>query len=272
MQARFVFLAFAFAVFLAFAVALVACRDNATPPPRNEHKSTTIASPAPAARGELQGTTIAFLATDGFEEVELVKTQQMFADRAAKTVVVAPKLGTIQGYNHRDAGDKVLVDVELDDADPSTFDALVLPGGVANPDELRMDPRALRFVRSFAEARKPIAAICHAPWLLVEAGLVRDRTVTSWPSLKTDLLNAGATWLDRDVIVDRGIVTSRKPEDIDAFVKKTTDELLAHPAKHAMSRTQWRRAVLGLGRAAPTRTEQSSRSEREVDSVFGEAR
>ncbi|HVH41888.1 MAG TPA: type 1 glutamine amidotransferase domain-containing protein [Labilithrix sp.] len=224
-------------VLAAFALAIAACRDRTPPAPTLERSGTVLTSPEPAAGGVLHGKTLAILATDGFEQVELVKTQKMFADKGAKTVVVAPKAGTIQGFHQLQPGDKVTVDMSLDHADPNSFDGLVLPGGVANPDKLRLDPRALRFVRTFAESNRVVAAICHAPWLLIEAGLVRDRTLTSWPSLKTDLLNAGAVWVDRDVQYDRGIVTSRKPEDIDAFVRKTTEELLEpeHQAgKHAL--------------------------------------
>lgn len=233
MLARFIVVALA-------AATLAACRDS-TPSPvvrgESERESRTLTSPQPAASGKLQGKTLAILATDGFEEVELVKTQKMLADEGAKTVVVAPKAGAIQGYNHRDLGDKVAVDMTLATADANAFDALVLPGGVANPDELRMDPQAVRFVRTFAETNKPISAICHAPWMLIEAGLVRDRTVTSWPSLKTDLLNAGAVWVDREVISDGRIVTSRKPEDIDAFVRRTVEEL-GQPQQHAGSHAE----------------------------------
>ena len=220
------------------AVTVAACRDR-TPPALSAEPgsgSQVLTSPAPASGGALRGKTLAILATDGFEQVELVTPQKMFADQGAKTGVVAPKAGSIQGFHHRDRGDKVTVDKTLDEADPSDFDGLVLPGGVANPDALRLDPRAVRFVRTFVERNMVVAAICHAPWMLVEAGVVRDRTLTSWPSLKTDLLNAGAVWVDREVQSDRGIVTSRKPEDIDAFVKKTTEELLEpehQPRKHA---------------------------------------
>ncbi len=223
-------------VSLAVVLSVVAgCREKSPPEPRALHEITTIASPAPAITGELQGKTLAILATNGFEEVELVKTQKLLAERGAKTIVVAPKPGVIQGYNHREPGNKVLVEMTLDQADPGAFDGIVLPGGIANPDELRLDPRAVRFVRSFADAKKTVAAICHAPWLLIEAGLVRDRTITSWPSLKTDLSNAGAMWVDRDVTSDRRVVTSRKPEDIEAFVKVLSEQLRAPqpPSKHA---------------------------------------
>jgi protease I len=216
------------------AATLAACRDHASSEPTASTK--VLVAPLPAANGPLRGKTIAILATDGFEQLELVKPRQLLADRGAKTIVVAPRPGTIQGFNHLDRGDRVAVDVALAQADPKTFDGVLLPGGVANPDALRLDPRAVHFVQSFLERNLVVAAICHAPWMLIEAGAVRDRTMTSWPSLKTDLLNAGAVWVDREVQSDNGLVTSRKPEDIDAFVRKTTEELLepAHQAdKHA---------------------------------------
>jgi protease I len=218
------------------AVTLAACRDITTSKSRGHGEGKVLAAEAPAASGVLHGKTLAILTTDGFEQAELVKPRRMFADRGAKTVVVAPKPGTIQGYNHLDRGDKVAVDMALDQADPSSFDGIVLPGGVANTDALRLDGRAVSFVRSFVERNMVVAAIGHAPWMLIESGVVRDRTMTSWPSLKTDLLNAGAVWADREVQSDNGLVTSRKPEDIEAFVKKTSEELLepAHQGrKHA---------------------------------------
>lgn len=236
MAERWVSLALALVLATAGAApSMVGCRERTPPEPKAGHETTTIASPAPAISGELHGKTLAILATHGFEEVELIKTQQLLADKGAKTIVIAPKPGVIQGYNHREVGNRVLVDMTLDQADPSEFDGVVLPGGVVNPDELRLDPRAIRFVRAVADARKSVAAICHAPWLLIEAGLVRDRTMTSWPSLKTDLLNAGATWVDRDVTSDRQVITSRKPEDIEAFVRVLAQQLLAPPppSKHA---------------------------------------
>ena len=213
---------------LVAALALAGCRDSVSRTNLTQaegHDSKPLTSPPPAETGKLQGKRIAILATDGFEQIELVKTQKMLADEGAKTVVVAPKREPIQGFNHRDPGEKVTVDMTIVEADPNAFDALVLPGGVVNPDMLRQDARAVRFVRTFAEAKKPIAAICHGPWMLIEAGVVRDRTVTSWPSLKTDLLNAGAVWVDRAVVADHGLVTSRMPDDIDAFVKKTVEEI-----------------------------------------------
>lgn len=167
----------------------------------------------------LTGKSIAILATDGFEQVELEKPRARLDAEGAKTVLIAPKRGKIQGFNHHDRGHLFEVDRELGDADPDDFDALLLPGGALNPDALRLVPEAVLFVKAFANSGKPIAAICHAPWLLVEADAVRHRTVTSWPSVRTDLENAGATWVDREVVVDKGLVTSRKPDDIEAFVE-----------------------------------------------------
>jgi protease I len=138
--------------------------------------------------------------------------------------VVSPAKGEVQGWKHFDKGDKVRVDVPLDQASADDFDALMLPGGVANPDQLRTNPKAIEFVRDFFDAGKPVAAICHAPWTLIEAGVVQGRTVTSWPSLKTDLMNAGARWVDEEVVTDNGLVTSRKPDDIPAFNRKMIEE------------------------------------------------
>jgi protease I len=171
-----------------------------------------------SSRGRLSGKTIAILATDGFEQSELLKPRELFEKEGAKTVVVSQKKGDIQGMNHAEKGEKVAVDATLGEAKADAFDALVLPGGVANPDALRVDPKAVAFVKDVARAGKPIGAICHGPWTLIEADLVRGRKMTSWPSLKTDLTNAGAKWVDEEVVSDRGLVTSRKPADIPSFV------------------------------------------------------
>jgi protease I len=173
----------------------------------------------------LAGKKIAILATDGFEQAELVEPKRAFEKAGAETVVVSPKSGQIQGYNHHDRGDTVPVNQTLKEADPERFDALLLPGGVLNPDQLRVMPEAVTFVKSFVSAGKPIAAICHGPWTLIEADAVRGRKVTSWPSLKSDLSNAGANWVDAEVVTDRGLVTSRKPSDIPAFVAKAIEEI-----------------------------------------------
>jgi protease I len=167
--------------------------------------------------GELNGKRVAILAADGVEEVELVEPRKAVEEAGAETVVVSISPGEIQAFNHLDQGDKIKVDVTADSADPAQFDALVLPGGVANPDFLRQDPDAVRFVRSFFEQDKPVGVICHGPWTLVEADVVRGRTLTSWPSLRTDLRNAGAQWVDEEVHVDGRLVSSRKPDDLPSF-------------------------------------------------------
>jgi protease I len=172
---------------------------------------------------QLNGKRIAFLATDGVEQVELTEPRKALDAAGAKTEVVSPAKGKLQAWRHFEKGDKIPVDMELDAADPDNYDALLLPGGVANPDQLRMLPKAVRFVKSFFDEGKPVAAICHAPWMLVEADVVRGKTVTSWPSVQTDLKNAGAKWVDREVVEDGGLVTSRKPDDIPAFNKKVIE-------------------------------------------------
>jgi protease I len=165
----------------------------------------------------LEGLKIAILATDGFEQSELMEPRKALREAGADTEIIAPKSGKLRGWNHTDWGEEVAVDQALSDADPKDYDALVLPGGVMNPDHLRMQPQAVAFVKAFVEADKPIAAICHGPWTLIEAGAVRGHRMTSWPSLKTDLRNAGAEWVDEEVVVDGRIVTSRKPDDLPAF-------------------------------------------------------
>jgi protease I len=171
----------------------------------------------------LQGKTIAILATDGFEQSELTKPKKALEEAGARTQVVSPARNKIKGWDRKDWGEEVLVDITLDAADPARYDALLLPGGVMNPDQLRMNPAAVRFVKHFFEHAKPVAAICHGPWMLVEAGAVQGRTVTSWPSLKTDIRNAGGTWVDEEVVLSNGVVTSRKPDDIPAFNRQMID-------------------------------------------------
>lgn len=171
----------------------------------------------------LQNFKIAILATDGFEQSELTRPRDAYRDAGAFVAVVSQTMGEIKGWNHKDWGETVPVDLTLDKARAEDFDALFLPGGVMNPDRLRMDSRAVSFVRDFFEAGKPVAAICHGPWLLVEADVVRGRTVTSWPSIKTDLKNAGANWVDEKAVEDGNLVTSRKPEDIPVFNAKTIE-------------------------------------------------
>jgi protease I len=172
----------------------------------------------------LDGLRVAILAADGFEQAELLEPRKALEQAGAKTSVVSPAHGEVEGWKHFDKGEKVKVDVPLERADAGDFDALLLPGGVANPDQLRAIPKAVEFVRKFVADGKPIAAICHGPWTLIEVGAVKGRTVTSWPSLRTDLSNAGATWVDREVVTDNGLVTSRKPADIPAFNAKMIEE------------------------------------------------
>jgi protease I len=173
----------------------------------------------------LNGRKVAVLATDGFEQVELVKPVEGLRAAGAEVEVVAPKSGRIQGYNHHEKGDAIEVDKTLAEAKPGQYDLLVLPGGVINPDALRLEPKAIAFVRGFVEAGKPISAVCHGPWTLIDAGAVAGRKMTSWPSLKTDLSNAGAHWVDQEVVVDGLLVTSRKPDDLPAFIAKTVEVL-----------------------------------------------
>jgi protease I len=173
---------------------------------------------------ELNGRSVAVLATDGFEQVELTEPMKALKDAGARVHVVAPNPGTIRGWNHHDKADSIPVDLPLNQADPGRYDALMLPGGVVNPDQVRLDPKAIDFVRHFVSSGKPIAAICHGPWTLIDAGGVRGRRMTSWPSLKADLTNAGAQWEDAEVVTDRGLVTSRKPDDIPAFTRKMIEE------------------------------------------------
>ena len=176
------------------------------------------------AKKDLTGTRIAILVDEGFEQVELIKPRKALDRLGAHTQVVSPHEKEVRGWNVKRWGKFVAVDVPLHSADPSSFDALLLPGGVMNPDKLRINPKAVEFVKHFVDTGKPIAAICHGPWTLIDAGGIQGRTVTSWPSLQTDIRNAGGTWVDQEVVTDRGIVTSRKPDDIRAFNKKMIEE------------------------------------------------
>ncbi|MGR0184284.1 type 1 glutamine amidotransferase domain-containing protein [Azospirillum aestuarii] len=185
--------------------------------------------------GMLEKKTVAVLATDGFEQVELTEPVKALRNEGAEVRIVAPQGGQIQGWNHHDKADRVDVDVTLDQADPGTFDALVLPGGVINPDALRLEPKAIDFVRSFVQSGKPIAAICHGPWTLIDAGGAKGKRMTSWPSLKADLGNAGANWEDSEVVADQGLVTSRKPDDLPAFCRKMVEEFAE--GRHGAHRT-----------------------------------
>ena len=173
---------------------------------------------------ELQGKRVAFLFTEGVEQVELTDPLEAVKGAGADTDLISLEKGEVQMWNHFDKGDTITADRAVSDADASDYDALVLPGGVANPDQLRVDEDAVEFVRAFFEQDKPVGVICHGPWLLAEADVARGRKVTSWPSIKTDLRNAGANWVDEEVVVDNGLVTSRKPDDLPAFCKKIIEE------------------------------------------------
>lgn len=173
----------------------------------------------------LCGKKVAFLATDGFEQAELLDPRKALDDAGAQTVVISPKGSEIKAWDMKDWGKTIKVDKALADANPNDYDALVLPGGVINPDHLRMDPAAVNFVKKFVETGRTTAAICHGPWTLVEAGVVRGETVTSWPSVKTDLKNAGANWVDQEVVTDGQFIFSRKPDDIPAFSRAIIERL-----------------------------------------------
>ena len=193
--------------------------------------------------GELQGKKIAFLATDGVEQVEYTEPRKAVEQAGASADLVSLEPGRIQGFNHLDKGDTFPVDKAVAEASADDYDGLVLPGGVANPDFLRNDKDAVDFVRSFFESGKPVAAICHGPWTLVEADVVKGRTLTSWPSLRTDIENAGGAWVDEQVHTDRGLVTSRKPDDLPAFTAKIVEEFAegAHAEQaEALSSTERR--------------------------------
>jgi len=166
---------------------------------------------------DIKGVKIAILVTDGFEQVELTEPRKALDGAGAETAIASPKDGRVRGWKFTEWGDSLPVDIPLDQAEPDQYDALLLPGGVINPDALRMDEKAVAFVKAFFEAGKPVASICHGPWTLIEADAVRGRRLTSWPSLRTDLRNAGADWVDEEAVVDGNLVTSRKPDDIPAF-------------------------------------------------------
>lgn len=175
--------------------------------------------------GRLQGKKIAILATDGFEESELLKPLETLKKEGAQVEIVSLKSGDIQGFHHMKPDKKVHVDRELDRARADDYDALMLPGGAQNPDQLRTRPQVQKFVRAFADAGKPLAAICHAPWILIDAGLAKNRKLTSWPTIRIDLRNAGAQVVDEEVVVDQGLITSRGPDDLPAFCKKLVEEI-----------------------------------------------
>jgi protease I len=173
---------------------------------------------------DLSNLKVAILVAEGFEQVELTKPKEALENAGATTKIVSPAEGRVEGWNHFDKGDKFPVDVPLKEANAADFDALLLPGGVANPDQLRMNEKAVNFVKEFFGAGKPVAVICHGPWTLIDAGVVKGRKITSWPSIKQDLINAGAEWVDEECVVDQGLVTSRKPDDIPAFNEKMIEE------------------------------------------------
>jgi protease I len=173
---------------------------------------------------ELKGKRVAFLFTDGAEQVEVTEPLEAVRKAGAETDIVSLEKGEVEMWKHFDKGDKMTAEVAVADANPSDYDGLVLPGGVANPDQLRLNKDAVKFVRGFFEQDKPVGVICHGPWMLVETGVAKGRKVTSWPSLQTDLRNAGADWVDEEVVVDNGLVTSRKPDDLPAFCAKIVEE------------------------------------------------
>jgi deglycase len=178
----------------------------------------------------LTGRRIAFLATDGVEQVELIEPLEAARAEGAEVHVLNVADEPVQGFNHLDRGDRLDIQGVVADADAGAFDGLVLPGGVANPDALRTDPDAVAFVRSFFDQGKPVAAICHGPWTIVEAGAARGRTLTSWPSLRTDIENAGGTWVDQELHVDGNLATSRRPDDLPAFCRQMVEMMAAERA------------------------------------------
>ncbi|HEV8461755.1 MAG TPA: type 1 glutamine amidotransferase domain-containing protein [Gaiellaceae bacterium] len=186
----------------------------------------------------LKGKKVAIIAADMVEQVELVEPRKALDDAGATTELISIKPGQIQGFNHFDPGDTFKVDKLVEEVEASDYDALMIPGGVGNPDQLRGDENMVAFVRGFFDQGKPVAAICHAPWVLVEAGVVQGRKLTSWPTLQTDIRNAGGNWVDEQVVVDQGMVTSRKPDDIPAFSKKMIEEFAEGVHKGQRQKTQ----------------------------------
>jgi protease I len=182
----------------------------------------------------LNGKRVAILVAEGFEQSEMVEPRRALEQAGAETEIVSPANDEVQGWHHFDKGDRFNVDVEIDQAAAEDYDALLLPGGVANPDQLRINPKAVQFVKRFVESGKPVGAICHGPWTLIEAGVVKGRTITSSASLRTDLTNAGAKWVDEEVVADKGLVSSRKPADIRAFSRKLIEEI--REGQHARGR------------------------------------
>ena len=183
----------------------------------------------------LQGKKVAILVENGIEQVELTSPKQALEEAGAQTQIISPQRDQVKAWQHTEWGDTFPVDVPIENANASDYDALLLPGGVMNPDKLRMNKQAVQFVRDFFEQKKPVASICHGPWTLIEANVVRGRKLTSYPSLQTDLKNAGATWVDQEVVVDQGLVTSRNPDDLPAFNRKLIEEVAEgeHAQQHA---------------------------------------
>lgn len=188
-----------------------------------------------ATTNRLEGMRVAILAADMFEQVEMTEPRRALQQAGAQTVLISPSEGSVQGAQHYDKADRFPVDMRLDEANPEQFDALMLPGGVANPDQLRMNKKAVQFVKSFFDAGKPVAAICHGPWLLVEADVARGRRITSWPSLQTDIRNAGGEWIDEVNVTDQNLTTSRKPDDIPKF-----NEAMLHLFEESRTRGELR--------------------------------
>jgi protease I len=187
---------------------------------------------------KLEGKRVAFLATDMVEQVELTEPWKAVRDEGARVELISLEEGKIQGFNHYDKADEFAVDRTVEEASASDYDALVIPGGVGNPDTMRGDENAVAFVREFFEQGKPVGVICHGPWMLVEAGVVRGRKVTSWPTLQTDIRNAGGQWVDEEVVVDQGLVTSRKPDDLPAFTEKIVEEFCEGRHEQQAEKTQ----------------------------------
>jgi protease I len=183
----------------------------------------------------LNGKRVAILVAEGFEQAEMIGPRKALEEAGAETLIVSPAKDEVQGWNHFDKADRFHVDVPVEEASAEDFDALLLPGGVANPDQLRTNPKAVDLAKRFFELGKPIGVICHGPWTLIEAGVVKGRTMTSWPSLRTDLQNAGAKWVDQEVVVDRGLVSSRNPRDLPAFNRKIIEEFAEGPHGRELS-------------------------------------
>lgn len=187
---------------------------------------------------KLQNLKVAILVEDGFEQVELTEPQAALAEAGAQAQIVSPAGDLVKGWNHTEWGDEFPVDVALDEASPDDFDALLLPGGVMNPDKLRMNPRAIQFIKAFFDTGKPVAAICHGPWTIIDAGHAQGRTITSYPSIKNDLMNAGAQWVDEEVVNENGLVTSRNPDDIPAFNREMLSLFSQQTSKQSRSANQ----------------------------------